>query len=104
MPKLQKPERQSPSTLHVFVRAHGGHAAPPQSTSVSSPVFEPSVQEGGGAAQIPASQIPLMQSVETRQAVPIGHGLHPPPQSTPVSGPLRSPSVQVASAHCPPRQ
>ena len=38
---------QSPCSLHVFPVAHFGAAVPPQSMSVSSPFFTPSVGEGG---------------------------------------------------------
>jgi len=83
------------------VSAHGPHEVPPQSTSVSSPDFDPSVHDGGGAAQRLCSQMPLMQSVATRQPEPIAHGRHAPPQSTPLSLPFFSVSVQLGSAHCP---
>src|SRR5689334_15698839 len=39
----QLPDVQSASRAHAFVSAHFPHFAPPQSSSVSSPFFAPSV-------------------------------------------------------------
>jgi hypothetical protein len=86
--------------MQAFMRPQGGQF-PPQSTSVSAPDFTPSVQDGGGAAHVPCSQMPLVQSGATRHPVPTGHFGHVPPQSTPVSLPFSTPSVQLGSEQCP---
>lgn len=101
---MQNADKQSASRAHVLINAQGPQVAPPQSTSVSSPDFVLSVQDGGGAAQTAAVQMPLIQSLCDRQARPVAHGEHAPPQSGAVSLPFFSPSVQLASAHDPARQ
>src|SRR3954469_20853554 len=87
---------QSEVLLQSFPMAHFGHFGPPQSTSVSSPSFCASVQDG--AAQTPLAHAPLLQSPLAPQPLPSSHCLHsPPPQSTSVSFPAFVPSVQPAS-------
>src|SRR6202044_3308554 len=60
----QAPLAQSVSAMHVLPDAQGGHAPPPQSTSVSVPSFMPSAQVA--APQLPfARQVPVAQSDAT---------------------------------------
>jgi hypothetical protein len=68
----QKPLWQSSATLQSFLSAHDGHD-PPQSTSVSSPSFTPSVHVGSWQRPS-APQAPLKQSVPTMQWAPSGPG------------------------------
>ena len=77
--------------------AHLGHAAPPQSTSVSVPFLSASTQVGT-AAQTPPAQLPLTQSPLATQVFPLAHaGQDAPPQSTAVSVPSLKPSEQVGT-------
>jgi hypothetical protein len=89
-PALHGPFAQSVLTLQANPGAHFGQVPPPQSTSVSAPFFDRSLQAGGlhvRAPPVPAAlQIPLWQSRATRQGELSGHALQSgPPQSTPVS-------------------
>ena len=70
------------------------HLLPPQSVSLSSPFFLPSLQLG--ATQTPAVQMPLVQSLFTAHFLPFAQALHLPPQSTSVSLPFFCLSVQLA--------
>ena len=90
----QTPLLQSAALAQFLVLGHPGQVPPPQSMSVSSPFFTPSVQ--AGAAQIPLWQTPLSQSPALAQLLPFAHtGQVPPPQSTSVSAPFFFLSVQV---------
>jgi hypothetical protein len=55
-----------------------------------------------GAAQVPAEQTALWQSVSTPQVSPIGHAGQLPPQSTSVSLPFFTPSEHDGAWHVPP--
>ncbi len=84
--------------------AHGRHAAPPQSTDLSTPFSTPSLHTG--AWQTAPSHTPLAQSAALPHASPSPHGEHEPPQSAPLSPPLRTPSShagawQTAPSHTP---
>src|ERR1700744_3162134 len=59
--------------------------------------FSLQVMPGGLAAQVPAEQKPVTQSVATRQSLPMAQAIHEPPQSTSVSLPSRSWSAQRAA-------
>src|SRR5262245_12435772 len=61
---------QSELTLHSLPGGHFCAQFPPQSTSVSSPFFTPSVQDG--AAHVPYVQTPLLQSASIMQGAPSG--------------------------------
>jgi hypothetical protein len=52
-PEVHVPLAQSASSLHWSPSGHGGHASPPQSTSVSMPSFLPSAQVGCAAPPVP---------------------------------------------------
>ena len=85
-----------------------GQAPPPQSTSVSLPFIMWSVHDG--TSHTPPVQVPLEQSVATRQLLPSPQGPQAgPPQSTSVSVPsllaLAQPAVWHSPAeHVPPMQ
>jgi hypothetical protein len=75
--------------------AHALHVLPPQSTSLSLPLWMTSLQ--AGAWHTAAVQTPLVQSLAVRQALPFAQGEHtPPPQSISVSE-----ALSVASTHSP---
>jgi hypothetical protein len=67
---LQAHDSQSPGTSHCFPAPHGPQL-PPQSTSVSSPFFTPSLHVG--AWQPPTVHTPLAQSPPTSQGAPVAH-------------------------------
>jgi hypothetical protein len=71
---------------------------PPQSTPLSSPSLNPSVQL---VEQVFATQKPLRQSSGVLQARPLLHWVQPPPQSISDSAPFRTPSKQLGTAHTP---
>ena len=84
--------------MHFLVFAQPEQVLPPQSTSVSVPFLTES--EHDAAAQSPAEQTSLWQSVATPQPMPFAHLLeHDPPQSGPVSVPFLTPSEQLAAWH-----
>ena len=103
---------QSLTALHAFPVGHFWQVAPPQSMSVSSWFFTPSVHVGishthgstplSGVAVVhvaplkPTPHSACVQSVPVWQVLPTAHGGQaPPPQSTPVSCPFFTPSVHV---------
>ena len=93
---------QSPSNLQVFPTMHFGAlvgAVPPQSTSVSVPFFNPSVEEGGKHSFVPVvSQRTLSQSASLPQPCPVAHFVaQEPPQSVPVSSPFFTMSMQLGA-------
>lgn len=80
-----------------------GHAAAPQSTSVSPAFFKPSEQVGTAHAPL-APQTPEAQSAAEEQAKPSLHsapGQAAAPQSTSVSSPFLTPSEHVGAAQAP---
>jgi hypothetical protein len=97
-PAQSRPARQWPSM------GHGGQTRPPQSTSLSSPSFTPSLHAAGGALHCPFTQPREAQSAgtwhswpSTQRAAQTG-----PPQSTSLSVPSTRVSAH-ASAHTPDR-
>jgi hypothetical protein len=97
---LQPSLLQSAEALHALPVRHFGAVAPPQSTSVSSPFFLPSV--GLGAAHFPVLHTSLAQSPSILQTFPVSHlGAAAPPQSTSVSSPFFLPSLACGSRHAP---
>jgi len=93
---------QSLPSLHIMPVPQGGQL-PPQSVSVSSWFFMPSVQLSPW--QTLPVQTPLRQSVPVKQLSPLGQGEQvSPPQSSSVSLPLTTLSLQVGAAQVPPVQ
>ncbi len=66
-PPTQTLSTQSEPTLQFLPSAHGAHALPPQSVSVSVPSFAPSEQLAG-------SQFPFPSQTPTGQSVPFING------------------------------
>src|SRR4051812_29148555 len=84
IPPGHSPTPQSSSFKQALPSAHLGQA-PPQSTSVSSPPFLPSVHD----VHLNPRHLPIMQSRSLAQTRPSAHLGHvPPPQSTSVSVPF----------------
>jgi hypothetical protein len=79
---------QSALTAQAFVFAHFVVHEPPQSTSVSVPFFTTSAQLGAVHFFVVASQLPLAQSAEIKQAFASAHFKQLPPQSMSVSVPF----------------
>src|SRR5207244_141960 len=96
---LQKLPSQTPLAQSEFAEqwralSHEGQV-PPQSTSVSLPFFEPSVQEP--IWHTPPVHTALEHSAPEWRCQPSAHDGHAgPPQSTPVSAPFFAPSVHEA--------
>src|SRR5688572_1686101 len=103
-PPTQAPLAQSPSAAQRSPGAQRAQLpAPPQSTSVSTPLRASSSQE---THSLPLHS-PLEQSAATRQPEPSGQGPQPgpvPPQSTPVSLPFCWLSSQEKATQEPPLQ
>jgi hypothetical protein len=95
----QLPLAQSSPFTQARPPPQEGHAAPPQSTSVSAPFFTAS--EHVGAWQVPPEQTPLTQSVGTEHAFRIAQSKHDPPQSTSDSVPFLTLSLHAASWQMP---
>src|ERR1700761_5175020 len=95
------PVVQSPSTAQPRPSAHLLHVEPPQSTSVSSPFFRPSLHLA--SLQRPSLQTKLRQSSLKRHSPPEGQraGEHVSPQSMSDSLPLRTPSSHLGAAQMP---
>jgi len=94
------PLMQLVAPLQPAPNPHFAGQLPPQSTSVSSPSFNPFEQ--ALEAHAPSRQIPLVQSRAAAQEIPFAHLCGQlPPQSTLVSAPFRTPSPQVASRQVP---
>ena len=93
----QTPSLQSPALEHVLPGPQVGQVPPPQSTSVSTPFFTPSVQVA--AWHKPPVQTPLWQSPVPLHLRPVPQGAQEPPQSRSVSAPFFTPSMQVAATH-----
>src|SRR5262245_40158472 len=91
---VQMPFAQSaPVAQPSLVPQRAAHVRPPQSVSVSSPFFSPSLQAG---AHAPTSQTPPRQSVPSLHALAYPHGGHmDPPQSMSVSSPFAVLSSQA---------
>ncbi len=88
--------RQSVPLRHFLVSAHAGQVAPPQSTSVSSPLNTWSVQLALVQVLAVGSHTLLRQSVPLRHFLVSAHaGQVAPPQSISVSSPFCLPSVHV---------
>jgi hypothetical protein len=86
LPPVHTALAQSGPMTQLLPGAHAAHCEPPQSTSVSSPSFTPSVQLAGGAVHTPPLQSPLWQSVPIVHVAPSPHGLPVrPPQLLPAS-------------------
>ncbi|MFC5490877.1 hypothetical protein [Dokdonella soli] len=91
---------QSELAKHIFPAVHFEQVGPPQSISVSPPFLTPSKHVG--AAQVPAVQTWLWQSLPTLQPLPMAHAAQVgPPQSTSVSFPFFTPSEQLAGWQVP---
>src|SRR5687767_7582973 len=86
-PPSQRPALQSVPTLQPWPTAHCGAPGPPQSTSVSSPFFVPSV--GDAAWQMLSLQTPVRQSLPVVHVLPagfaLGFGSLEPPSGAPGS-------------------
>jgi len=94
----QAPLEQSALATQAFPSVQAGHCPPPQSTSVSFPLFVPSVQPG--VMHRPAVHLPSRQSLAAQQPFGAGHlGQLVPPQSMSDSVPFWSPSEQLGAAH-----
>ena len=104
MPSLQLRLAQSSPDVHGEPPPQPWQL-PPQSTSVSSPLFTPSRQKAGvgfivgdsvGATEshIPSLQLKLAQSSPDVHEAPPPQPWQLPPQSTSVSSPLLTPSMQ----------
>jgi hypothetical protein len=90
VPLTHTPEAQSVPARQATPAAHGEHASPPQSTSVSFPFFTWSPQVAGRQVP-PVPQTSDAQSASTVQPPPSPHGAQSgPPQSMPVSVPPTS--------------
>jgi hypothetical protein len=96
---------QSLSTLQLAPPAQPWQLLPPQSTSVSSPFFLPSMQKasvglsvgvcvGATESHTPSVHPMLAQSSPLAHAPPPAQPWQLPPQSTSVSSPLMIPSTQ----------
>jgi hypothetical protein len=96
---------QSASSAHPAPGPQGGHAAPPQSLSVSAPFLTESSH--AGAWHAPAVHTPLEQSAARAHASPSSHGAQSgPPQSMSVSLPfltlsMHAAGTQVVDEHTP---
>jgi hypothetical protein len=91
---------QSEATRHCFPLAHGAHAGPPQSTSVSAPSLIPSVQVDMTDVQTFITQVLEQQSCVTMQGLPTTWHPGPPPWQT---LPLQAPEQQLWFVwHAPP--
>src|SRR5512145_3376575 len=86
---------QSLLTWHCCATAHPKQTAPPQSTSVSSPLAFLSVQAGDWQRLV--AHTPLLQSLPDKQCWGGTQVLQTPPQSRSVSLPLRTPSAHPGS-------
>lgn len=86
---------QSMSRAHILPLAQASHVGPPQSTSVSWPLYTASVQLG--MVHLPLEHIRESQSVFLLQTENAGQLPHLPPQSTPISSPFWRRSLQDAS-------
>src|SRR5438034_291162 len=96
-PLTQLAFAQSAVITQLFRYPQPGHAPPPQSTSVSTLFFTPSVHVG---AHVVPVQTPPLQSPPTLQTWPVSQWGHcAPPQSTSVSRPFFCPSPQLGEAH-----
>ena len=95
------PVVQSPSAAQLNPVAHLAQLVPPQSTSLSSPFFSPSLHLA--SLQRPSVQTKLRQSSLKRQLPPDGQrlGVHVSPQSVSDSLPLRTPSSHLGAAQAP---
>jgi hypothetical protein len=87
---------QSASTLQPHCTLHFVAHEAPQSTSLSMPLWTPSVHEGT-AHWVPV-HTPLWQSAAFAQLLPSAHVAHEAPQSTSLSAPLWTPSVHDGTA------
>jgi hypothetical protein len=94
---LQCPLAQSAPLKHWLVLLHLYAQAPPQSTSVSSPFWMPSVHDGGTHNFAPPQTL-LKQSKPTLHVFRSAHlAAHAPPQSTSVSVPFSVESLQTGT-------
>jgi hypothetical protein len=92
LPSKQESVTQSLFSRHAWPSLHGSHS-PPQSTSVSLPLINPSLPEAhandsqteNAASSAAWAQWSLSQSVLLAQMAPFSQAAHCAPQSTSVS-------------------